>query len=382
MKKKFLLVSVLFLALILVACGGQSAKDVKAEPEKNNVSAEEEKASKAELQTGEIKASTIDELNELVPQEIDSRVVALNEKYEKLQTEIDTYDKYIANKEKMTDYYASVYNDMQDTCIRMREYCVKYSQIILESDKANDEKYDDLEEMYDVVYDDAGEDIYDEFYDGVLEDIYDVYYDGILDEAYDTVEYEEWSNARSEEYENWSDTRSDTYELWSDFRSEVYEFWSDLRSEFWDDDLDSAKDKIQDFQNDIVELKEEGGAKEKESEQPEKNSEANIEKEDSQSDKKKDNSEVDTEEMRPEFKEAMDSYEAFYDEYCEFMKKYNANPTDTELISSYGDIMTEMVEMTEKFEAWEENALNTAELKYYIEVNNRVAQKLVDVTNE
>lgn len=382
MKKKFLLVSVLFLALILVACGGQSAKDVKAEPEKNNVSAEEEKASKAELQTGEIKASTIDELNELVPQEIDSRVVALNEKYEKLQTEIDTYDKYIANKEKMTDYYASVYNDMQDTCIRMREYCVKYAQIILESDKANDEKYDDLEEMYDVVYDDAGEDIYDEFYDGVLEDIYDVYYDGILDEAYDTVEYEEWSNARSEEYENWSDTRSDTYEFWSDFRSEVYEFWSDLRSEFWDDDLDSAKDKIQDFQNDIVELKEEGGAKEKESEQPEKNSEANIEKEDSQSDKKKDNSEVDTEEMRPEFKEAMDSYEAFYDEYCEFMKKYNANPTDTELISSYGDIMTEMVEMTEKFEAWEENDLNTAELKYYIEVNNRVAQKLVDVTNE
>ena len=131
-----------------------------------------------------------------------------------------------------------------------------------------------------------------------------------------------------------------------------------------------------------MELKEEGGAKEKESEQPEKNSEANIEKEDSQSDKKKDNSEVDTEEMRPEFKEAMDSYEAFYDEYCEFMKKYNANPTDTELISSYGDIMTEMVEMTEKFEAWEENDLNTAELKYYIEVNNRVAQKLVDVTNE
>ncbi len=27
--------------------------------------------------------------------------------------------------------------------------------------------------------------------------------------------------------------------------------------------------------------------------------------------------------MRPKFKEAMDSYEAFYDEYCTFMKKYN-----------------------------------------------------------
>lgn len=381
MKKKFLLVSVLFLALILVACGGQSAKDVKAEPEKNNGSAEEEKASKAELQTGEIKASTIDVLNELVPKEIDSRVVALNEKYEKLQTEIDTYDKYIANKEKMTDYYASVYKDMQDNCIRMREYCVKYAQIILESDKANDEKYDDLEEMYDVVYDDAGEDIYDEFYDGVLEDIYDVYYDGILDEAYDTVEYEEWSNARSEEYENWSDTRSDTYELWSDFRSEVYEFWSDLRSEFWDDDLDRVKDKIQDFQKDIVELKEEDGAKEKESEQPEKNSEANIEKEDSQSDKKEDNSEVDTEEMRPEFKEAMNSYETFMNEYCEFMQKYaESDGTDIGLIADYSDYMSKYADVVEDFEAWDSGEMNVAESTYYLDVQTRINKKLLEVS--
>ena len=73
---------------------------MKAQPEKNNVSAEAEKRSKAELETGEIKAYTIEELNELVPQEIDSRVAALNEKYEKLQAEIDTYDKYISNKEK------------------------------------------------------------------------------------------------------------------------------------------------------------------------------------------------------------------------------------------------------------------------------------------
>lgn len=84
--------------------------------------------------------------------------------------------------------------------------------------------------------------------------------------------------------------------------------------------------------------------------------------------------------MRPEFKEAMDSYEAFYDEYCAFMKKYNANPSDMSLLAEYGDMMSELAEMNEKFKEWEGNDLNTEELKYYVEVNNRVTQKLLAVT--
>lgn len=83
--------------------------------------------------------------------------------------------------------------------------------------------------------------------------------------------------------------------------------------------------------------------------------------------------------MRPEFKEAMDSYEAFYDEYCAFMKKYNANPTDTSLLKEYSDMMSKMLEMDEKFNEWEGNDLNTEELKYYAEVSNRITQKLLSV---
>ena len=36
--------------------------------------------------------------------------------------------------------------------------------------------------------------------------------------------------------------------------------------------------------------------------------------------------------------------------------------------------------MEESFETWEEDALNNEELKYYIEVNSRVMQKMVEVT--
>lgn len=362
-KKKSLLVSMLFIVFVIGICYNYSVKAVDAQSEKKETNTESEE--------GAIQATTLEELSELVSQEMDARVAALNEQYEKLQAEIDTYDKYIENQEKIEDYYSSVYHDMQDTCIRMREYCVKYVQVILESEKENDEKYDDLEEMYDVIYEDAGEDIYDEFYDGVLEDIYDVYYDGILDDAYDAVAYKEWSEARSEEYERWSDARSAAYECWSDFRSEVYEFWSDMRSEFWDDDIDRAQEKIQDFQDDILQLKEENGNAEKSSDQLENTSKTS---------EGQAASETNTEEIGTDFKEAMDSYEAFYDKYCEFMKKYNANPTDIELILAYGDIMTEMVEMSEKFESWKEGDLNAEELKYYLEVNSRVTQKLAELS--
>lgn len=82
--------------------------------------------------------------------------------------------------------------------------------------------------------------------------------------------------------------------------------------------------------------------------------------------------------IRPEFKEAMDSYEAFYDEYCDFMKKYNANPSDRTLLDGYMDMLDRSVEMTEKFEAWDEGEMNDEELKYYLDVNNRVSKKMID----
>lgn len=86
--------------------------------------------------------------------------------------------------------------------------------------------------------------------------------------------------------------------------------------------------------------------------------------------------------MRPEFKEAMDSYEAYCTEYCDFMERFNENPTDPQLLAGYGEIMSKLADMTAKFEAWNEQDLTTAELKYYMEVNHRVAQKMIDVSGQ
>ena len=83
--------------------------------------------------------------------------------------------------------------------------------------------------------------------------------------------------------------------------------------------------------------------------------------------------------LRPEFKAAMDSYEAFYDEYVDFMQKYAKNPTDLTLLADYADFMSKAADMDKTFDAWESDNLSTEELAYYIEVNARIQQKLLEV---
>lgn len=81
-----------------------------------------------------------------------------------------------------------------------------------------------------------------------------------------------------------------------------------------------------------------------------------------------------------DFKAAMDSYEEFMDGYVEFMKDYNDNPTDIGLIAEYAKFIGEYAEFTKEFSEWQDADLNTEEIKYYLEVQNRVTQKMLEIT--
>lgn len=83
--------------------------------------------------------------------------------------------------------------------------------------------------------------------------------------------------------------------------------------------------------------------------------------------------------IRAEVKEAIDSYEAFMDEYCSFMKKYSENPTDLTLLSDYADYIGKYTEAMKNFETLGDNEMNEAELAYYIEVSARVSAKLIEL---
>lgn len=83
--------------------------------------------------------------------------------------------------------------------------------------------------------------------------------------------------------------------------------------------------------------------------------------------------------LRPEFKAAMDSYEAFYDDYCALLKRYMENPSDLSILSEYMGMLGKLADMDEAFDAWESTDLNNEELKYYLEVTARIEKKLIDL---
>lgn len=80
----------------------------------------------------------------------------------------------------------------------------------------------------------------------------------------------------------------------------------------------------------------------------------------------------------PDFKAAMDAYEAFYTEYCDFMEKYSENPDDLTLLLQYGEMLDRAMEMDEAFDGWDEEDMTDEELEYYFEVNSRVLQMLLE----
>lgn len=76
-----------------------------------------------------------------------------------------------------------------------------------------------------------------------------------------------------------------------------------------------------------------------------------------------------------DWQEFIDDYEAWVDDYIDFMAKYKANPTDLSLISDYAEMMTDMSEWSERANEIKDD-LSTAEaLKYSAELT-RIAAKL------
>lgn len=195
-----------------------------------------------------------EDIENAVSQSVEDSLSSLNTEFESLSEEIDTYQKYIENADSIKTFYDNTNNASASICATMYVYCLDFADVILASGKDKSDMYDDLDVIYDCIYDDAADDIYDGIYDGLLDDLYDAFYDGALDDKDDDTPYEEWSGARSDEYDLWSDTRSACYDHWSDMRSDVYGFWSDLRSDVYRGDMEKAKETVEEFRNDLISM--------------------------------------------------------------------------------------------------------------------------------
>ena len=76
----------------------------------------------------------------------------------------------------------------------------------------------------------------------------------------------------------------------------------------------------------------------------------------------------------------MDSYEAFFDEYAEFMKKFSQSSSSTELLMDYSNYMMKYADAMDKLQKMNSENLTIEEQKYYIEVMARIEKKLLEAS--
>ncbi len=358
------------LVFALSACDENSYEDVNKDYDVPLTSSQNTTGKKEETPEPDVpdtttsKVNSFEEVEEALSNDVESTIDALASEWEELSEEIDTYEQYSKNTDKVEAFYKKVLSETESLCNRLCLYTLNYAQIILSSGKSCDDMYDDFSEVYDNVYDDAGDEIYDEIYDGIFDDMYDAFYDGVIDDAYDTLSYSEWSKVHSNEYKWWSGARSEVYEVWSDTRSDIYDFYSDMRSDLWGEDLEDARGRMSDFEEDVNKML--GIDASTNENKPVNTTKAPV------TTSKPANS------ISPEFKAAMDSYEAFFDEYCAFMKKYKESTNPLGMMSDYLDFMSRYADAMNKLNEIGDEELNNAELLYYTEVMLRINQKILE----
>lgn len=80
-----------------------------------------------------------------------------------------------------------------------------------------------------------------------------------------------------------------------------------------------------------------------------------------------------------DFRAMADEYEAFMNQYVDFMKTYQNSDNTAAMLIDYTKMMKQYAEWTSKMGELDENTLSAEDAAYWVEVQGRVAQRLLEV---
>ena len=180
MKKSLWLILILVMALSFSACVEKTTNNDNSTNTNNDsntadqtTSYPEETTKEEEKAENEISFSisldritTLEDLESRIEEQLANSITSLESRWEALSVEIDTYDKYCDNSEKVSEFYQTVIAETEQMCIMLCEYSAAYARMILDSDMSADDKYDAIDGLNDCLYDDACDEIHDEIYEG------------------------------------------------------------------------------------------------------------------------------------------------------------------------------------------------------------------------
>ena len=87
---------------------------------------------------------------------------------------------------------------------------------------------------------------------------------------------------------------------------------------------------------------------------------------------------VDQNGIRPEFKKSMESYEAFFDEYIEFMSSFKYEDAGLSALAKYTEFLTKYEKAMTEMDKIDGSELTEAEDKLFLETQLRINNKLAE----
>ena len=91
---------------------------------------------------------------------------------------------------------------------------------------------------------------------------------------------------------------------------------------------------------------------------------------------------INTNGIRPEFQKSMESYEAFFDEYVEFMNAFKKDSSNLSMLAQYAEFMSKYEQAMLELDSIDESKLTDAENRLFLDtqlrINNKLTQAAID----
>ena len=246
MKKILIMASAAALALCLTGCSGTTAQTQTAPPAQNQSAAQTQESAAAPAENESTTqpapaAGSPEAVIQSIQQDFANPQQKLLDEQTSLANAIgESFDNYVANVDSVQAWYDLAISESEALGERTVENVRQYYRAVVDTvDHGDSDALDAaMDDLYDLIYDDAFEEWYDVIYDDGFESMYDAYYDVAIENGYDTMPYDEWYDIKSAAYDSWYDAKSDVYDAWYDYKSDVYDEWLDVSSGFFNHEFD------------------------------------------------------------------------------------------------------------------------------------------------
>ena len=335
----------------------------------------------------EFLSSDLSSILDEIDADIDATVASLSEELSAVPSPASqSYEDYAATAEALSEWYEQAQSEIEALYDRIDGYAVDY-YVALAAIASPEDPYT-MDAAFQEIYWAAYSDVYTELYNKVYVDLFgsiddDILYDSIYEwNAYYEDWYEQWEEEWEECYDEWDEACEAIYDLIWDQYDVFYDSYSEVRSAFlYDDDYDVGAilgievTVVTQAETEDAEAEEDEAVDEDETED-ETEAEAEAETEVEAETELADSGE--SAGIGEDFQAAMESYEAFYDEYIEFMELSETSDDANAITQAYKDFWAQYEETMSALSVISDFEANDEEVACFIEVSERIFEKLED----